>query len=187
MATLPSIKPITAADLLRLKNDRAVEVVGGAWAERPMAGEMHGAIEANLIVILGGFVKANRLGRVYGGDTTFVLEGTPENIITMRLLDVAFVSSGRVKQADQSDFYYQPPDLEVEIISPSETASDTQKKVNDYLRAGTREVWIVYPETRQVTVLRPDGTATIDNAGQTIPGGDLLPGFSLNVADIFDV
>lgn len=152
-----------------------------------MAGELHGAIETNLIVILSGFVKAKKLGRVYGGDTTFVLEGTPENIITMRLPDVAFVSAERAKQADRGGFYYLAPDLAVEIVSPSEKTAETQAKVNDYLRTGTREVWVVYPETRQVAVLRPDGTATIYGLGQTIPGGSLLPGFSLEVTGVFDV
>ncbi len=187
MASLPSIKPITAADVERLTNDKMVEIVNGGWVEQPMAGELHGAIETNLIVIVAGFVKAHQLGRVYTGDTTFVLEGTSENIITMRLPDVAFVSSGRVKQADRGGFYYQAPDLAIEIVSPAERTSETQAKVNDYLRAGTREVWVVYPETKQVSVVRPDGTATIYGIGQTIPGGEMLTGLSLDVAAIFDV
>jgi Uma2 family endonuclease len=187
MATLPAIKPIKAADVARLKNDKTVEIINGEWMERPMAGELHGALEANLVILLGGFVKASKLGRVYTGNTTFVLEGTPENIITMRLPDVAFVSAARVKATDRAGFYYQAPDLAIEIVSPSEHTVDTQAKVNDYLRRGTREVWVVYPDTQQISVLRPDGTATIYGVGQHIPGGDLLPGFSLDVTGVFEV
>ncbi len=187
MATFPAIKNITAADVASLKKDKTFEVVGGEWMERSMAGELHSAIGVKLIVLLVLHVQANRLGRVYGADITFVLKGTPDNIQTMRLPDVSFVSAGRVKEADRAGYYYQAPDLAIEVVSPTERAVETQSQVNDYLRTGTREVWVVYPETQQVIVHRPDGTAAIYNADQTIPGGELLPGFSLAVADIFDV
>jgi Uma2 family endonuclease len=187
MATFPATRPITAADVERLDNDKVVEVLKGSWVEKPMVGELHSAIEVRLIVMLDGFVRPNKLGRVYTSDTTFVLEGTPGDIKTMRLPDVSFVSAGRVKETDRGSFYYQSPDLAIEIVSPSERTSDTQAKINDYLRTGSREVWIVYPETRQVSVLLPDGTATIYGAGQKISGGDLLPGLSLSVDEVFDV
>ncbi len=187
MATFPAIKPITAADVASLKEEKTFEVVSGEWVERPMAGELHGAIAANLILSLGSFIKTHKLGRIYPADTTFVLKGTPDNIQTMRLPDVSFVSVGRTKEADRAGYYYQAPDLAIEVVSPSERTVETQSKVNDYLRTGTREVWVVYPETQQVIVYHPDGTAAIYNVEQTIPGGELLPGFSLAVADIFDV
>lgn len=187
MATLPTIKPITAADIERLDNEKAVEIVHGDWVERPLAGELHGAIETNLVMGMGGFVKAHKLGRVFTGDTTFVLEGTPDNIITMRMPDVAFVAADYVKNEDRAGFYFQAPDLAIEIVSPSEKTVDTQAKVNDYLRTGSRVVWVIYPNTRQVSVVQRGGTAAIYSVGQTIPGGELLPGFSIEVATIFDV
>lgn len=187
MATRPNIRPITADDLAGQIDDKLVEIVAGEWVERPVAGELHGAIGVKLIVTLDSHVRPNRLGRVYGADTTFVLEGTPDNIITMRLPDVAFVVAARLKEADRNGYYFQAPDLAIEIVSPSERSIETQRKINDYLRTGTREVWVVYPETRQVVVHRADGTATIYGSGQEISGGELLPGFSMAVEDVFDV
>jgi len=170
----------------KLESSKRLEVANGEWVEKMMAGERHGAIAVRLIVLLDGHVRPNRLGRIYPADTTFVLEGTPDDIRTMRLPDVSFVTANRVKTTDREDFYYQAPDLAIEIVSPSERTSDTRAKINDYLRTGTRQVWLVYPETEQVTVYYADGSAITYQADQSIPGGDLLPGLSLSVATIFE-
>jgi len=187
MASIPTIKSITAADVGNPVRDKLFEVIHGEWVKRPMAGELHGAIEANVVLLFGGFVKANKLGRIYTGDTTFVLEGTPENIETMRLPDVAFVSAGRVKDIDREGFYYLAPDLAIEIVSPSEKTTETQSKINDFLRTGTRQVWVLYPDTRQISVHLADGSSRIFSSSDSISGGDVLPGFSISVNKIFDV
>lgn len=187
MATLPAVKPITARDVAGLEYDNTVEIVEGAWVEREMAGELHGAIATNLILLLGGYVKANQLGRVYPGDTTFVLEGNEGDIRTMRLPDVSFVSAARVKETEREGFYYQAPDLAIEIVSPTERTSDTRAKLNDFLQAGSQQVWLVYPATQQVTTYDADGSATTFEVGQSLPGGELLPGFSIAVIEIFQV
>jgi Uma2 family endonuclease len=187
MTTVPTIRPITAAAVAQMGRDKTFEVVDGEWVRKMMAGELHGAIATNLILAIGGHVKANELGRVYPGDTAYVLEGDEHDIRTMRLPDVSFVSAGRVKQTDREGFYYQAPDLAIEIILPSERTATTRAKLNDYLRAGTQQVWLVYAATQQVTVYRPDGTATTYGVGQAVPGGDLLPGLALDVAAVFEV
>jgi Uma2 family endonuclease len=183
MAVANSIRVITAEDVLNHEN-KLIEVVNGQWVEHVMTGERHGAIETNLILLFGSHVKANKLGRVYPGDTTFVLEGTPKNIINMRHPDLAFVTAERVKET--SEFYYQAPDLAVEIISPSERANTTRAKLNDYLHFGTQQVWLVYPDTRQVEVYQADGTSITYSVGQTIACGDLIPDLSVAVAAIFE-
>src|SRR5688572_226096 len=183
MAVADSIRIIKAEDVLNHES-KLIEVVNGQWVEPPMTGERHGAIETNLILLFANHVKPNGLGRIYPGDTTFVLEGTPKHIINMRHPDLAFVRAERVVKT--SEFYYQAPDLAIEIVSPSERTSTTRAKLNDYLRFGTHQVWLVYPDTQQVEVYHADGTAITHSVGQTISGGDLLPGFSLEVAAIFE-
>jgi len=112
-------KPITADALMAFEAaDQRYEVVNGQLVEVIMAGELHGAIATNLIVAIGSFVKKQQLGRVYPGDTTFVLAGKSEEIQIARLPDIAFVAKSRLKTTEREGFYYQAPDLAIEVISP---------------------------------------------------------------------
>lgn len=183
--------PITIKDLEDMEaRGRICEIVNGQWvqsAEDKMAGELHGAIATNLIIALGSYVKAHALGRVYPADTTFILDEDEHGIQLMRLPDVSFVAAHHVKTHDRDTYYQLAPDLAIEIISPSERASAVRAKLKDYLRTGVRQVWHVYPETREVLVHHADGTTYTYSTGQTIPGADVLPGFELPVATIFEV
>ena len=78
-----------------------------------------------------------------------------------------------------------PPDLAVEIVSPSDTAVELEVKVHDYLRNGALRVWVVYPDSRRVAVHRPDGTARWYSEDAAIEDEGLLPGFSLPLREIF--
>lgn len=180
-----TLKTITADQIAaREAQNRLDEIHGGQWVEsNQLTGEQHGRIEANILFKLMLFVRANKAGRVYPGDTTFVLEGEPGHILTMRRPDVAFVSVERVQERD--DYYYQAPDLAVEIISPSETVQEIQDKLDDYLRTGVREIWQVYPSSRQVIVYKIDGHPVIYTSEQSITT-DLLPGFEMTVQEMFE-
>jgi Uma2 family endonuclease len=83
-------------------------------------------------------------------------------------------------------FPAQPPDLAVEILSPSNTASDIHEKVLDYLAAGVRLIWIVDPRTRSVAVHSGETPITIAREGDLLDGRDVVPGFTLEVADLFE-
>jgi Uma2 family endonuclease len=78
-----------------------------------------------------------------------------------------------------------PPDLAVEILSPDDQPGRVLDKILFYLDKGVRMVWVVDPVERSVRVYRPDGYRRILLAGDTLAGGDLLPGFSVAVADLF--
>ncbi|MGE3539439.1 MAG: Uma2 family endonuclease [Candidatus Tectimicrobiota bacterium] len=166
------------------------EIVHGQWVEateEKMAGELHGAIATNLIMALGSYVKAHRLGRVYPADTTYILEEDQDGIQLMRLPDVSFVAADRLKTHDRETYYHLAPDLAIEIISPSERAVTMRAKLKDYLRTGVRQVWQVYPDTQEVVVYLPDGAVYTYTPGQMISGGDVLPGLLLPVTEIFAV
>lgn len=182
--------PITIKDIEAMEAHGMMrEIVDGQWVdvvEEKMAGELHGAIATNLIILLGSYVKTHRLGRVYPADTTYILENDAHGVQLMRLPDVSFVAADRVKTQNRETYYQLAPDLAIEIISPSERAVDMRAKLNDYLRSGVRQVWQVYPETQEIVVHLADQTVHTYSLGQTIPGADVLPGFELSVADVFD-
>lgn len=78
-----------------------------------------------------------------------------------------------------------PPDLAVEIPSPSNRASEIQEKVADYLDAGVRTVWVVDPPTRTVTVYESAGGARMLRENSVLEGGDVLPAIRLPLAAFF--
>jgi Uma2 family endonuclease len=84
-----------------------------------------------------------------------------------------------------AEYLVEMPALVAEVISPSETASYINEKVNDLLRGGAQMVWLFYPKTRTVMVLRPDGSARMIPAGGLLDGNDVLPGFAVELASIF--
>ena len=179
------VRVITEADALAMEEiDKLMEVSEGQWDTQTMASPEHGHIGGLLIFYLNSYILPRKLGQVYSADATFVLEGTPDNIITMRLPDVSFVAAERVQKITEG-YYYLAPDLAVEIISPSERAGKIKKKHDDYLRTGVKQVWQIFPEDKKIVVYTTDGTSTTYGIDDTISGGAVLPGFTLKVVDLF--
>ena len=130
-----------------------------------------------------GFVRRHGLGKVYNADTGFVLFEEPP---TVRAPDVAFVSRSRLPSPEESvSFGRLAPDLAVEVLSPSNTATAILDKVEDYLEAGTRLVWVVEPHRRSVTVYRSRNEIRLLGQGDELDGYDVLPGFSLQISEVF--
>ncbi len=87
--------------------------------------------------------------------------------------------------ADTSGFVELAPDLAVEIVSPANTPGEIERKIALYLKAGVRQVWIVYPEQREVVIYVPSGPPRVFTEQDHLDGGETLPGLRLRVADIF--
>lgn len=180
-------KAITAADVAEREahEEAAREIIGGEWAEESeMAGQKHALLSKRILRILDNFVVEYKLGEVYGDGTTYVLEGTPERIITQRVPDVSFVSEARVDRENTGLMYFAP-DLAIEVLSPNERAGRTAGKVADYLRFGTQQVWVIDPEEQQVAVHTPDGRVKVYSIGDTLTSETLLPNFELKVSEVF--
>ncbi len=77
------------------------------------------------------------------------------------------------------------PDLAAEVLSPSDRMADALAKVAMYLDAGVRLVWLVDPVSQTVTIFRPDETPTKLEASDSLDGGDVLPGFSVPITELF--
>jgi Uma2 family endonuclease len=104
----------------------------------------------------------------------------------LRAPDVAFVSTQRLGAEDQAGFFDGPPDLAVEVVSPNDRAYEVAEKTRHWLDAGARAVWVVWPDTRSVTVHYPGRDPIILHEGDTLDGGDVVPGFTCDVAAIFE-
>jgi Uma2 family endonuclease len=137
----------------------------------------HGLIIVNLVRALGVLSREEYL--VSAGDVGCILDPNPEAAI-IRAADIAVI-----RRATLPDGWIQGgPVIAVEVVSPSNSASDLQLKVKQYLEAGSLEVWLVYPEIRTVYVY---------SAGQRNPNVYEEPdefqsvaGATFRVADFFE-
>lgn len=189
MPSIITTKPITLDDVIEREAHEEVarEIVNGEWAEETeMASFEHGQIGARLIAKLVTFLDEHPLGVICQDGTTYVLEGTPQNIILQRVPDVSFITAQRAKDLPRKSILFTAPDLAVEIISTSERRKTITAKIRDYLTHGTQEVWVIYPDEKQITIHFPDHTTTVYSSQDTLTSENLLPNFSLNVAKLFD-
>jgi Uma2 family endonuclease len=159
------------------------ELAAGRLLREPLPGARHGRIAARLARHLDEHAARTGLGVVLVNDTGFVLARSPD---TVRGPDIAFVARERYERiGDVVTAFPGPPDLAVEVVSPSNSPADVHSKVADYLAAGTRLVWVVDPDSREVEVygslLEPLALRDDDE----LDGGEVLPGFRLRIADIF--
>ncbi len=174
-------KVITADELLAMPDDGAhrYELVQGELISMAPAGSRHGVVSQRLLISISAHVDANQLGQVYPSDTGFVLSRNPD---TVRAPDVAFVSAGRMLDTDK--FFPGAPDLAIEVVSPNDTYREINTKVAEYLRAGTRVVIVVEPGLRTATIRTSSETTEVGIEG-TLTAGDVLPGWSLRMRDLF--
>jgi Uma2 family endonuclease len=176
---------MTAQELFRLPGlqNKLAEMDHGVLVLHEPSGCRSSEIAVNIVVQLGAYVKAHALGSVTTEAGGYILSMEPP---TVRAPDVAFVRRGRISAAGHPvGFYEGAPDLAVEVISPSDNRQKLQTKVNQYLDAGTRLVWVVDLWVKTVTVYRPGANAQKVDVDGVLDGEDVVPGFRLTVAEIF--
>ena len=156
------------------------ELVRGMLVREPPPGMPHGRTQTLLARHLDHFVEEHGLGIVATEAGVVIDERGP----TVLGPDVLFISHARLAGPLPDGFLRVAPDLAVEIVSPSNSASEIQEKVLIYLDAGTRMVWVVDPRSRTATVYRTRHDVEIVEEGETLDGGDVLPGLRLSLASI---
>ena len=154
------------------------EYVKGELIPMPPTSVEHGNISMNLSLSLGWHVQENQLGRVYTPDTGFKVGDR------VLMPDVAFVSLARMPD-DLSKVFPIPPDLAVEVVSPSDAFRSVIKKALDYLEADTKMVWIVEPTSKTVRVYRSQTPIRVLGIDDTLTGEDVVEGFSCPVSQLF--
>jgi Uma2 family endonuclease len=173
---------LTADDLARMPDDASVQIEldEGELITMPPPGFDHGGYEVQIVLLLARHVQRNKLGKVVCGDTGFRLSDR-----TVLAPDVAFVRKERLEAVRSKSFAKGAPDLAVEIFSPSDGIRQTTRKVKQYLAAGCHTVWVVYPKSEKVVVFEASGAERTLHAGDVLEAPDLLPGFSVKVAELF--
>lgn len=156
------------------------ELSRGRLVSEPRPGRLHGAAVALLAHHLVAYALEH--GGVVTTETGFVLA---ENPPTLRGPDVAYVRTQRPSYGASEAYVRGAPDLAIEVASPSNSAGELQAKVLEYFEAGTRQVWVVHPRTRTVVVHTSASEARTLGLADEIDGGDLLPGLTLAVREIF--
>jgi Uma2 family endonuclease len=180
-------KLMTAVELLVMPSSddgTRYELVRGELIEMAPAGDQHGAIAFTIANILGTHTRGKDLGRGYTADTGFFLTHDPD---TVRAPDVAFISKDRLpSDRPRKGFTEVAPDLAVEVISPSESATSINAKVEEYFVAGTRLVWVVYPDTKSVAVYRSIKEAVVLHVDDVLDGTPIFEDFHVKVSEFFE-
>ena len=173
----------TPEELLALPDQGRFELIDGQLVERHM-GAKSSYTATNLLVLMGHFVRIHSLGLAFQADCGYQIFA--EESSRVRFADGSFIRRGRLPGDRPPDGYCRvPPDLVIEAVSPHDTAYEIEGKIEQWLAAGVRLVWVIYPDTQRLQGHRIDGTVTKLGAEDSLVGEDVVPGFECLVADIF--
>ena len=175
----------TVDDVVRLNDheDRLYELVDGILVEKTVGFE-ESRIGMKIGRLLGNFVDPRNLGVVLGADGTIQLD-----LNLVRIPDALFISWERLPggEVPREPVPLLVPDLAVEVISRSNTRKEMEEKLREYFEKGVRLVWFVRPKSRVVDVYTAPDQFTRLTVSMRLDGGDVLPGFSVMVGELFEV
>ena len=184
MATAEIQKRYTPEDLLARPDRDFYELVDGQLVEHTMstwasyvAGELYGRVRES--------AHSRRQGWVLPEGTTY--QCFPDAPGKVRKADVSFIRLDRLSLEQATAEGHNPvaPDLVTEVVSPNDSYYDVEEKVEEWLRAGVRLVWVVNPQRRTVAVHRRHSSGTILQEEEYLDGEDVLPGFRCQVKELF--
>jgi len=181
-------KLITEAELMALGSDARVEVIDGEVVEMAPVGIRHQFIGGNFYHPLYNHVKEHDLGFVFYDSLIYLLDQTAKHLRGARVPDVSFVRKGMLPKDWNIDRPFPgAPTLAIEVVSPDDDAEDLLKRTRDYLRAGSEQVWIAYPNEREVHQHKSgaDVVRVYTQDGDVIDVEGLFPGLTLTLGEIF--
>lgn len=180
MATATTL--LTAEEFWDHPSSRWCELIDGVPIERCPPGYEATTIAGTVTWLLSGHVRARGLGYVLT-DPGVIVRRNPDAV---RAPDAAFIRAGRMPMGRVPERYSDiVPDLIVEVVSPGDRAAEIQTKIREWIEAGARLVWVIYPSSKAVHVIRSLQDREALGVDDTLDGGDVLPGFSCSVAEIF--
>lgn len=180
-------KRVTAAELLAMPNAKDFELVNGELVERNMGWESE-CLGTNLLALLWTFCREHGCGWVNGSSAGYQCyeESIPDDPDRVRKPDVSYISAERITaDVETSGHCDIVPDLAVEVISPNDRYSEVEEKVDEYLRAGVRLVWVVDPLAKTIRIHRANGTVQDLNLTDELSGEDVIAGFHCPVGEVF--
>jgi Uma2 family endonuclease len=173
---------MTAEELFKISDDGyRYELNKGRLKKMAPAGIKHGVIAIRLGTLLQLFVAQHNLGIVCAAETGFYLEKEPD---TVKAADVSFYAWESIPNDIPEGYGDLPPDLAVEVMSPNDSLIETEKKALAYLEKGSKMVWVIYPKEQTVTIYRKGNKKTLKST-DVLDGEDVIPEFSVNIAEIF--
>lgn len=182
MATEPHL--MTAEDLQELPEDHMRhELIAGELRTTPFAGHEHGSVGMTFAAFLGIHVKEERLGQVYAAGTGFFISTNPDTVCAP---DVSFVTTERLNLITKKEgFFPGSPDLAVEVTEPHEHYNEVEEKVRLWLQYSTRMVIVIDPHTETLKVQRSPNDVQILTKEDTLEVDDVIPGWTLSLAELF--
>jgi Uma2 family endonuclease len=163
---------------------KGYELIYGTWVEKPEMGAISVRVGGRLVTHLTNYAETRSLGDVLPADGAYQLFPNQPKLI--RKPDVSFVATGRLPNNSlPAGNLKLAPDLAVEVVSPNDEAVALEQKLDEYLRAGVKLVWVIHPQTKVAYVYRPDGTAARKTVAESLDGEAVLPGFAFTLSDLF--
>ena len=164
------------------RNDGRYELVDGKVVELASTRRVHGRTSVNIGAAFHNYCRLTGVGWAEV-DVGYRVSSGPD---TVRGPDVSLVfGETGLDEEEQPAFLPGAPDIVVEVVSPSNTAAEMERKVAEYLAAGSQRVWVTYTTSHSVVVHRADGTSITYAGDDVITDEGLLPGFSLPLSEIF--
>ena len=180
----PAPGTATERDVIEIhgREDRLYELIDGVLVEKT-AGTYESYLAVLLSHLLWVFLREHDLGIVLGADGMMRLAPG-----LVRIPDVSFISWDRLRgrRVPREPIADLAPDLAIEVISKHNTPKEMQRKLGDYFSAQVRAVWYVYhAPRREVHVYSSPDEHTVLSEQQSLDGGDVLPGFTLALSNLF--
>lgn len=182
MAQLLKEPELTAEQWRRLEDEAGLEYVDGRFEEKNVSRDSS-RVAMNIALQLQLVQGKPRTVEVYGQDLAYRCH--PEKPNWIRKPDVSVIRKERLSDLGDVGMMPIPADLAVEVVSPNDLVRDVNQKIEEYLAAGFKLVWVVSPEMRMVDVFRADGGITRLRANDSITAEAVLPEFRCQVADFF--
>lgn len=178
---------VTADELLAMPNAKNFELVNGELVERTMGWESE-YFASNLHILLGMFCRENNCGWINGSSAGYQCyeDVYPDDPDRVRKPDVSFISVDRLPSDAVPKAHCEiVPDLAIEVISPNDRYHEVEEKVDEYLRAGVRLVWVVHPQKQTIRIHRANGTMQDLHLADELSGEEVIPGFHCSVGEVF--
>lgn len=184
---IPADRPsYSYEDYAAIDDGRRYQVLEGELVPMPSPAPRHQSVGQQLAFRIDQFGRDHKLGRALM-DVDIVFK--PERPAVVLCPDVMFIRRERMGIVGKVNIQ-APPDLVVEVLSPSNARLDTMRKTPLYERFGVAELWIVSQEVDRIDVLRLDAAGRYERPRTYLPGDKLetplLPGFQLDVAELFE-
>jgi Uma2 family endonuclease len=180
---MTTTKLVTVDEFMRITDDGRFDLIDGEVQSMAPASAWHGESTVEIVRRLGNYAIESGVGRAYSGETAFVISRDPDTVLCP---DAAFVRAERLPPRDQRMGALPfVPDLAVEVRSPSESGPSLRRKIAKYFAGGTQLVWVIDPQRRTATVHQASGGEQRLSEHDRLDGGELLPGFSVNVGELF--